>query len=81
MLYFLATAAAFAVAGIVWWAAATLAVGPTLIVIGMAVVGFRTVARRCSQCGEEAEFVDDGAGQKLCARCWQVIAGPPATWS
>ncbi|MEA2590030.1 MAG: hypothetical protein QOH66_2957 [Actinomycetota bacterium] len=31
VLYFLATAAAFAVAGIVWWAAAALAVGPTLI--------------------------------------------------
>ena len=75
------TASAFAVAGIVWWAAAALALGPTLIVVGMAVVGFRTVARRCSGCGDWAELVEDGAGQKLCARCWQVIAGPPPNWS
>jgi hypothetical protein len=38
--------------------------GPTLIVVGMAVVGFRTVARRCSRCGDWAELVEDNAGQK-----------------
>jgi hypothetical protein len=81
VLYFLVTVLAFTVAGIVWWAAAALALGPTLIVAGMAVVGFRTVARRCSRCGDWAELVEDGAGQKLCARCWQVIAGPPPNWS
>jgi hypothetical protein len=42
VLYFLVTASAFTVAGIVWWAAGALALGPTLIVAGMAVVGFRT---------------------------------------
>jgi hypothetical protein len=58
VLYFLLTASAFTVAGMLWWAAAALALGPTLIVAGMAVIGFCTVARRCSRCGDWAELVE-----------------------
>jgi hypothetical protein len=76
-LYLVATIVAFIAGGIAWWAAVGLALVPTLIVAAIAVLGFRQVASRCTRCGEWAELVDDGAGQALCARCWQVIAGQP----
>jgi hypothetical protein len=74
-LYLVATIVAFIVGGIAWWAAVGLALVPTLIAAAIAVLGFRQVASRCTRCGEWAELVDDGAGQALCARCWQVIVG------
>jgi hypothetical protein len=75
LLYLVATIVAFVAGGIAWWAAVGLALVPTLIVAAIAVLGFRQVASRCSRCEEWAELVDDGAGQGLCPRCWQVIAG------
>jgi hypothetical protein len=77
LLYLATTIVAFLAGGIAWWAAVGLAVVPTLLAAAIAVTGFRQAARRCSRCGEWAELVDDDAGQALCARCWQIIAGPP----
>ena len=77
VLYLVAVLVPLRASGTPWWRATGLALVTALVVTVVAVLGFRSVAARCSRCGNWTERTDDGTGQELCPQCWQIIAGPP----